>query len=64
MSCNREAADKKFGEVYPAMECDFDSCYEWAKEALKEHEGSGHIFNFYVSGGKIGCCFSKPSWGW
>lgn len=34
----------------------------WARETLRDHEGSGHYFEFSNKNGRVRCSFAKPEW--
>jgi len=64
MMGNSENALKMYYEVDDYHKESADLAMEWAKEYLKDKEGSGHsIWVSTNSAGEFSVGFAKPSWG-
>ena len=48
--------DPKTGDLFDAL--------NWARNTLRDHEGSGHQFYIHATvAGEFQCSFAKPEWG-
>jgi len=56
------AAQEAFDNVPEHIRDDLEDALDWAKQALTNHEGSGHRFSLIYQNGGFMCCFCKPQW--
>lgn len=54
---------KRYASISDDIKDDIELAARWAKEVLRDHEGSGHLLFVSASGANRVCCsFAKPEW--
>lgn len=62
-AARKAAALEAYNAVPEYIRYDMWEAMNWARETLRDHEGSGHHFEITADKrGALACCFAKPQW--